>query len=349
MKNTSKMLLATCALLLAFSTKSLATVHVVNNGGPGDFTSFSAAHTAAAVGDTIYFVGSQTSYGNLTLTKRLTLIGPGYYLDLNPNTNQNKMRAIIAYIYIQPALPLTEPTRDFDSGAAGSHIMGLEADNGINVYVNDVIIERCWAVNIIGQYFTAQAQYPANITVSRCFVQYYVQNMEQSLVQNTVMFQTGYDGVTQVRNSFVKNCIMYGATASENAGTAFRNTLFYGNASITASGQDPNNVKYCIFSAAAQATTGVGNLFSQSFTTMYISPAPAAPDAKYQLNASSIALNFGRADDDVTPIDAGAFGGLTPYVLSGLPSLPIVYEITAPNSVNAADGLPVTIKVKANN
>lgn len=348
MKNSMISLMVAFICCAAFISSSFATVHVVNNAGPGDFPSVTAAVTAAAAGDTLYLVGSPTSYGNITLTKRLTLIGPGYFLEQNPNTNQNKMRAIIGYLYLQPALPLAEPTRDFNSGAAGSHIMGLQFDNEVRVYVNNVIIERCHAHSVMGQVFGGQ--YPSNVTVSRCIIQFYVQNMEASLIQNSMIsYQGSYESLTNVRNSIVKNCKIYSAPASDNPNTAFRNMIM--NTVTVLSGQSPENVKFCVFTVANGAgySPGIGNIFSASNTTMYITPAPAALDASYQLGASSAALNAGRLDDDTTPTDAGPFGGLTPYVLSGLPSLPIVYEITAPNAVNAADGLPVTIKVKANN
>ena len=40
-----------------------------------------------------------------------------------------------------------------------------------------------------------------------------------------------------------------------------------------------------------------------------------------------------------------AFGGSSPYILSGLPNVPHIYEIIAPTSASAASGLEVTVKI----
>jgi hypothetical protein len=41
------------------------------------------------------------------------------------------------------------------------------------------------------------------------------------------------------------------------------------------------------------------------------------------------------------------YGGVSPYVLSGLPPLPRIYEASIPGAAYSGEGLPVTIKVKA--
>ncbi|MCK4754754.1 MAG: right-handed parallel beta-helix repeat-containing protein, partial [Calditrichia bacterium] len=45
--------------------------------------------------------------------------------------------------------------------------------------------------------------------------------------------------------------------------------------------------------------------------------------------------------------DCGAFGGLSPYILSGIPNLPHIYEADVPASASSESGLQVTIKVKS--
>jgi hypothetical protein len=66
-------------------------------------------------------------------------------------------------------------------------------------------------------------------------------------------------------------------------------------------------------------------------------------DGKWQIKAGSVYKNAGS---DGT--DPGPFGGSNPYVLSGVPPIPVIYEISTTGYGSQADGLPVTIKVRAN-
>ena len=47
--------------------------------------------------------------------------------------------------------------------------------------------------------------------------------------------------------------------------------------------------------------------------------------------------------------DCGAFGGDEPYVLSGLPSGPIVYELSMPSQVSGSSTLNVRVKARVQN
>jgi len=46
-------------------------------------------------------------------------------------------------------------------------------------------------------------------------------------------------------------------------------------------------------------------------------------------------------------VDCGMFGGNQPYVLSGMPSIPAVYNIVMPTTVVGNNNLPVTVSAKA--
>ncbi|HMJ70334.1 MAG TPA: hypothetical protein VK508_15625 [Cyclobacteriaceae bacterium] len=64
-------------------TACFATVHTLCNMpySPGQHTTFSAAHAAAAAGDTIYVHGSHFNYGNISVNKPLVIIGTGHNPD----------------------------------------------------------------------------------------------------------------------------------------------------------------------------------------------------------------------------------------------------------------------------
>lgn len=324
-------------------TSSFATVYVVNNYGPGDFDDVSTAIDGAAAGDTLYIIGSPINYGSITLTKRLTLIGPGYFLDQNPNSYANKLRAQIQYIYIDSD-DMTNPERDLNTGAAGSTLIGLDNYSyPIYVRANNVTIDRCRSYYIIGEGNTVST--PSNLLLSRSFISSYVSNISGSTIKNSII--QGSSGLDNVTNTLVTHCDIYYVYTAETSGCIFTNCKFYSTYILQF--QDPNNVRHCIFtngdpSGDPDYNVGTNNIFSVTDAAYYISPAPEAEDAQFQLSATSPGIGAGEGG-----VDVGPFGGTTPYILSGLPPIPVVYEITAPTSVNAPDGLPVTIKVRAQN
>jgi pectin methylesterase-like acyl-CoA thioesterase len=78
-------------LLILFCIVSLsafATIRTVSNDpqNPAQFNTIQAAVNAAVVGDTIYVNASSTTYSeNVSVTKRLVLIGGGYKSPLQLN------------------------------------------------------------------------------------------------------------------------------------------------------------------------------------------------------------------------------------------------------------------------
>lgn len=87
-------------------------------------------------GDTIHMEGSNVLYNIATITKRLVIIGPGYFLDENPNTSNDVLAATIALVV-------------FNTGSSGSQMMGMNivpgsnTNNRIYLNVNDLTVKRC--------------------------------------------------------------------------------------------------------------------------------------------------------------------------------------------------------------
>jgi hypothetical protein len=69
-----------------------------------------------------------------------------------------------------------------------------------------------------------------------------------------------------------------------------------------------------------------------------------ATDARNQLATTSPAKGAGE-----NGTDCGAFGGDEPYVLSGIPFVPTIYELKVPQTVSQGGTLNVQIKAKTNN
>ncbi|MDZ7649737.1 MAG: hypothetical protein U5K54_22755 [Cytophagales bacterium] len=80
----------------------LAKIWIVDSN-PGsaskDFVNLQEAHDGASTGDTLYLIGSGVSYitTTVTLTKRLVIFGPGYFLN-NPDTQVSLLAAFLTFL-----------------------------------------------------------------------------------------------------------------------------------------------------------------------------------------------------------------------------------------------------------
>ena len=96
-------------------------------------------------------------------------------------------------------------------------------------------------------------------------------------------------------------------------------------------------------------TFGLNNTLVNSNVSTFFLAFPNNPnnlqeDARYQLHPNSPAKGVGE-----NGTDAGAFGGDEPYILSGIPSIPTIYQLTVPSNVPQGGTLNVQIKAKINN
>ena len=109
-------------------------LHRVNNNTDfdADFTTLEAAVAAASDNDTIYLEGSAINYDGATIDKPLTIVGPGYFLAENPETQANNTSATI------------DSELTFASGSEGSTIMGCEFEFGteLTISINDISLIR---------------------------------------------------------------------------------------------------------------------------------------------------------------------------------------------------------------
>jgi hypothetical protein len=107
---------------------------------PAMFAKLTDAYDAAQAGDTIYIYGSATSYGNITLKKKLTLIGSGFQ---DPNDYLLKTTlGTITFSYI------TNSYEEVISSSSGSIINGIYLNNvsldGTDlISIKDILIKSC--------------------------------------------------------------------------------------------------------------------------------------------------------------------------------------------------------------
>jgi hypothetical protein len=345
MKNLAILLMCLCWL------GANATSWRVNNNPAinADFSTFQEAHDAASTGDTIYVEGTgfDNHYGEVVISKKLIVIGPGYFLLDNDSTQANHIVARFQGITINP-------------GAEGTEIYGLQLHWGGSGYRGIVI--NASNITIARNYFSDDRSkiYFGNYAINNIAI---LQNFAWEI--SAVINYTGTAHNILIANNFIRasisnvasgvivnNVIRYSISASYSQ---IKNNILYGS-----SGEYPlagsytsteNYVAYNLVSGSLGAYPpspyGPGNVANVDMTTVFVNfPGTSNPgvDNNWLLNPTGPAAGAGE-----NGIDCGIFGGVTPYVLSGLAPIPRIYEADVPISGSAATGLPVTIKVKSQN
>ena len=304
-----------------------ATVWRVNNNASisANFTSFTAAQNAAAPNDTLYFEGSSVSYGNIVLTKPLTLIGPGYFLNENPQTQANKVTAKFGTI-------------GFNTGSAGSTISGLDISNTVTINVSSINVVHCYLKAII---LNSNSSAISPILINGCYIYDDITSSGSQLISNVIVSSNLIEGsingsisLGQNVSGVISNCVLkedlkvWNFTCSNNILTC-------------CTVNQNNNVFFNNIGSGTQFPAGNGNQQNINMTDVFVGSTGNSTDGQYQLKPGSPAIGAGN---DGT--DCGLFGGITPYVLSGLPAIPAIYEINMPSAGTSTNGINVTVKAK---
>lgn len=340
-----KFVLSTLLLVLTFSIVNAQNWRVNNIPGINtDFTSLSAAVSAATAGDTIYVESSPNNYtGTVNITKKLFIYGTGYFLtdSINPKTQWNKNDANVS------------GTINFNKGATGSVISGINAST---IYINDsaITIERCYTGTI---YLANTANsFASNSTIKQSYI-------TGSIVANT---NTGTARDMLFHNNFIRSNVDFSNNQSNTTAYFINNNFIYHNSLSVTNSVFQNNIFYTPYfgtylganafynnisnNALLPSTNGnkngvnLNDVFVNYNNGNYNPSTGFSFDGKYVLKPGSVAANAG--DINGTSVDIGAFGGSAPYILSGMPPIPSIYLLSVPAQINA--GVPtMTISISA--
>ena len=337
------------AVVTIVSNVAFAKIWRVNNniGVNANFTTLQTAHDGAASGDTIFLESSATSYGSLNSSKKLVMIGTGYFLGQNPG-----LQAF--------ALPSYVDAITFNTGSEGSSIEGVSTStSAINVYVNNIVIRRnylgtandninpdyiCGAINIYSG--------ASNIFITQNFALTISSNSTSIgilISNNFISFHSYYgEGATN-------NCINLNPTTV----AIIKNNIFRRGTITAYNSNVSNNIMYAGFfggsgnlisnniSGGTQFGTADGNKASVDMTTVF--QITGSFDAAYKLKAGSPAIGAGYGSTNQSPVNCGIYGGSTPYVLSGIPAIPSIYFFANQPVGSNSDPIDVQIKVRSNN
>lgn len=330
---------------IGFVLSATATVRTVNNGtiSAGQYTTVQEAVDASAAGDTVYIHGSVTTYGNVTLNKRLVLIGAGH----QPSGTQYNLPTTLGTIYLSQGNSTTLPTGSIIKGINLSNVAGT----GGSLPVNNLTIERnylnsyisiCgnnWIVknnflnsiyvydfnnlivsnNIFGSSFSIyQSTKPSVIVTNNIFLNgSYLASVSYANITNNIFIEAGYPNFSGTQNTYNKNVFIYA---------------------------DPLN--YDVYPPAGN--TGVGNL--NTTASQFISTIPlnvdlsSARNYDWHLLSSSLGLGYGT---DGT--DCGIYGGSYPMPnLTGVTTIPQMVSMDIQNSVIPVNGT-LDVEIKSRN
>jgi len=316
------------SVLTVFSISTNATVWTVDSN-PGNhaanFTDVQAAHDAAADGDTIYISGFNVSYGSVTVTKKLHIFGPGYFLNQNDSTQANTYAAITGDIF-------------FQAGSENSVIAGCYI-NTVHIYADSITVKRNYIDGNYCIHLFDDADYN-NI----------VQNYIHS--SNSAMILDGNNNSINITSNFIRCNIPYRCiqTTTSSTNIIVENNVLYGNLWLYNSvisnniyrdgsftGDASNTIVNNICSSTQFDTTG-NNQQNVVMSTVFV--ASGTTDGQWQIDPAGPAAGTGTFGTDI-----GMFGGITPYILSGIPEIPTVYFFYGPS--NASQTLQIQAKIKS--
>jgi hypothetical protein len=380
-----KKLFAIVLAISVFQTYSFATIRRVGFFGSPiagtDYSTFLAAYTAAANGDTVLVFPGIPAITQ-TFTKKLIVIGPGSWLDATTTPKGNaSLQAFPGTVSINSII--------LNSGSEGSVIMGLE--NG-TIYVgtaSNITIRRNREIQVYIAY-TSPAAAVSNIQIIENYrlniSNYYANgssvtnmNISNNFINNFATAALNiYSG--NISNNVWANDATLTAAANGGASTLsnttnielgggaylFQNNLLvsYTNASLA------SNYNYFSFlngsntvfnyNLALQTGTGgsqawgagTGNIITPIANAANIFDGfPAigsfSADARYKLKAGSPATVANRPGSTV---DAGMFAGNSPYKLGMVPNIPSVYLLSSPQGNNPpGNTIQINVSTRGNN
>lgn len=326
-------------LAMLAANVSLGKIWRVNNTGvPADFTTAQLAIDNASVvnGDTIHFEPSGTGYGSLSLTKRLVIIGNGYFLgsiitNSNPDLQANTATSSIDNIYIL-------------NGGSNSVIMGMSFSVvyiGWSTPVNNILFRRNRVTSSINLYTAGTT----NVQVMQCYIDGAIaqsgSHTNVMIANNIIVQGVNFDADD---NGTLQNNILHatgiGYSTSFYNFTLRSNILVGGSISVLSNCLVENNISYS--TQFGNANNNQQNVDMSTVFVGYPTIGANSYDGRYALKAGSPAIATGYGS-----VDCGAYGNTPAYVKSGIPDVPSIYKLSVPPIVTN-NILSVIISTKIN-
>lgn len=347
------------SLCLAGLSVQAKIIQVNNNvGAVADYSLLQKAIDNASSGDTIYVAGSPNLYDGQTIliNKKVVIIGPGFFLGENGQNQASNLTAKILNMELGEGgdnsvivgLTFEEWTSSlFFSKRRPDNTEGEKTSNNVTLKRNKF--------SHVAVYFASGTIICQNYFVPKNSHGIYLDNSSSNtLVQNNIINSNNSPSVygNHSTNIGLTNTIISNNTLSDGlkyiSGVNIYNNIFISDGLSNSNNNTLKNNIFTISKDLALPSTQTGNTelnnkYSITSTDLFVKTAPAI-DNEFKLKTNSPAAGAG-----IDGIDAGAFGGLNAYKLSGLPPVPSIYEVTTTGVGTKENGLKIVIKAKSNN
>jgi hypothetical protein len=330
-----------------------AVLTVSNNpNSPGQYTTITAAISAASNNDTLYVHASATSYGSFTIGKKLTIIGAGWdgrFYQLG------QLKSQVGSITLANVNP---------NNASGTIIMGLYvngslASNSTGVpFVTNVTVDRCFIGGNIGNVLKTSNSLDlvtTNWTIKNCVIDAEVNLQNNGNVVTNCFLNNIRTGTGSSSNIFSNNIFWsFGSSSILNSlnNAIVSNNIFFnsGSSSLTitnaGNGNTYNNNIFFGYTGAIPQGNNSGSNNQINVSPQFINgpPIPTAPvdisnvpNFNWDLQTSSPGQNAGTDGTDI-----GVFGGASPFnvfAITGITTLPQITQMNINNSTIPVNGI----------
>jgi hypothetical protein len=351
-----KNFILTTILFLIIANSSAAIKRIGYWGTPVtgvDYATSALAVAACAAGDSLYVYGSGWT---IDVTKRLNIIGTGYFYAANTPNNTNFNANLQNYnAYTGANIILS----DGSSSSVVTGIVGYVYCNASHINsINNIRISNCYWNGVPTMYKNGMTY--DGWEISKCYINGGAVGYPTSSTSKVTNFkflnnilQSGEFGFTNVpgQSGIIENCTFYsyvGYTLNNlnGANLLIQNCIFTSSPQL--SGYSNTVFNNCVFDyLPSPGIVGANNITSATLNNIFIgypTQGTNSNDFRWSLKPGSPALAAG-----VAGIDCGAFGGVNPYKLSGIPAIPAFIKLTAPGTAANTNPYTLTFSVKANN
>jgi hypothetical protein len=348
-----------------------------------DYYTFQDAYNAANNNDTILIFPGK-SLTSIQLNKKLVIIGTGNWLD--PNSTPKGNANLQAFAGTPTAASIGFQTGSAGSTVSGFDF----ASSTVYVGANNITLRRNANLLVTFGYNPNTGGASITQTVSnlqllenyRLAVNDYYGGFTFTGVNisNNLMSYISFTTNSTFNGNIANNVWAYDGSNGANGGTTvmsnsspinlgggawlFQNNILLSYSNVSAASNynyfyiqgETNsvfnyNVNVQSYNGSAWPT-GTGNVtITPANATLVFNGFPListySADNRYQLQASSAAKVANRPGSSV---DAGIFGGLSPYKLSTIPAIPTIYQFTSPQGNNPSGStIQFNVSTRGNN
>jgi len=329
----------TLVWLLALIAESQAKILTVSNreGDNAQYSTIAEAMEAADIDDTLYISGSPDSYGNFTVTKKLTFMGPGYNSkkDLSSAAQMGTITLVAASsgsVFIglkSPGIIVSSTNQTVNNvSIIRCEVTTISYSNSSNAFSKEWVIENN-IINSLRGNLTSNS-YQNNFVVSNNIFQTEIRNVGFSLISNNIFTGTSNnDSFNTCTDNTLANNIFYNRNPGGLSNSIFNNNISFG-------GSNPD-IPY-------GDNTGTVNFVGDDPLFEDVTSNVFSLDFNYRLKSSSVGVNAGSDGTDI-----GVFGG-TGFAEGGEPAIPVIRVFNILNPIIPQNGnLRIEIQAESKN